>query len=55
MPRNKVLAILLSVIAATVAFVLWQRTHPPEPVGGPVTGAGSASPTNKPNLGKIGN
>jgi hypothetical protein len=55
MSRNKVLAIMMSVIACTVAYVMWQRTHPPEPVGAPLNGAASASPTSKPNLGKVGN
>jgi hypothetical protein len=55
MPRNRILAIFVSVIAITVAYVMWQKMEPPKPMSAPLTGAASASPTTKPNLGKIGN
>ena len=53
MPRNRVLAIIVSIVVVAAAYVLWQRADPPKPMGTPINGAGSASPMNKPNLGKV--
>jgi hypothetical protein len=53
MPRNRVVAIIVSIAMVTIAYVMWQKAEPPKPVAPPIGNQASSASTDKPNLGKV--